>query len=71
MQGWYKTVSNRPPTPSQVKLAKITTEMVEIYRQVPPPLGDKITIEADLFSIDDSIPSMADIKWVVHRLWSH
>ena len=51
-------VSDRPPTPDRIKLEQITTERVEIYHWVPPRHGERITIEAKLFSIDDSIPSM-------------
>ena len=55
MQGEYKTFSNLPRPPAYIKLSQITTERVELYRQVPPH-GEIIPIEADPFLIDDSIP---------------
>ena len=70
MQGWYKTVYNHPLTPACIKLAHITTDRAELYRQVPPHV-DRISIEAEPFFIDDSIPSMYNIKWVVHHLQRH
>ena len=48
MQGWYKTVFNRPPNPVRIKLAQITTVRVDIYRRMPLH-GERITIEEELF----------------------
>ena len=70
MQGEYKTLSNLPRPPAYIKLSQITTERVELYHQVPPH-GEIIPIEEDPFLIDDSIPSMDDIDWVVCHLRRH
>ena len=43
---------------------------MELYRRVPPP-PDSIPINTSPLAIDESISSMENIEWAVHRLWHH
>ena len=70
MQVWYKTDSNRPPPPTNIMLALIIEEYVELYPQVPPP-GNNIITKTDPFAINESISLMENIGWEVRHLWRH
>ena len=59
--------SNLPPPPSNITLANIMEDRVDIYRQVPPH-WDNITVDMGPFVIDDYITIMDNIKWVVRHL---
>ena len=50
MWGWYKEAVERPPPPSRVALATLTSEREELYRHVPL-LGEPIPVEDPSFHL--------------------
>ena len=51
---WYKAEVDRAPLRAQVALERITTECMDLYRQVPPP-GENIPISVDPFQVADLV----------------
>ena len=53
MWGWYLEAVDHALLPSWVTLKRITAERKEIYRAVPPQLGETIPISVPPSPIDD------------------
>ena len=53
LKGWYWAAVDRPLSPAQVILERITAERVGLYSYVPPP-GANIPISVEPFPVDDS-----------------
>ena len=56
MKGWYKAAVDCAPPPAWVTLEQMTVEIIDLYRQVPPP-GDNISVSVKPFQVEDSIPT--------------
>ena len=67
LQGWYKTTVDRPPPPAQATLRRVTAERAKLYSRVPPP-GDTIPVTIAPFTVEDGVPSEAEVEWAVKRL---
>ena len=67
IQGWYKAMFDRAPSPARVTLEWITAERVALYSHVPPP-GDNIPVAIKPFVVKDSVPEEGGIEWAVKRL---
>ena len=59
-------VDHAPPS-ARVALERITAERVELCSYVSPP-GKNIPIYVQPFPVDDSVPTVDEIKWVVKQL---
>ena len=70
MKGWYRAAVDRAPPPAWVTLYCIMAERVDLYRYVPPPGGD-ISISAEPFLVEYSVPTEDDIYWAVKQLRNH
>ena len=68
MRGWYKTSTNRLPHPAHVMLYQINADQMKLYRHAPYPV-DSIPVNTYPLTIDESIPTMEEVKWKVQRLW--
>ena len=69
MRVWYKDAVDRPPPPSILAPAKMTSEREDLYRNFRPPV-ELIPLRKPPFHllVDDSIPEDEDIDWAVRRL---
>ena len=67
LQGWYKATVDRPPPPARATLRRVTAEREKLYSRVPPP-GDTIPVTIALFTVEDCVPSEAEVVWSVKRL---
>ena len=67
LQGWYKVTVDRPPPPARATLARVTAERTTLYSRVTPP-GDTIPVTIAPFTVEDGVPSEAEVEWAVKRL---
>ena len=67
LQGWYKATVDRPPPPARATLAWVTAERTTLYSRVPPP-GDTIPVTIAPFTVEDGVPSEAEVEWAVKLL---
>ena len=67
---WYRDAAECAPPSARVTLERIMAELVDLYSYVPP-LGDNIRISVDLFLLDDSLPTVDNIEWLVTQLRNH
>ena len=70
MKGWYWSAVDHTPPPAWVNLKWITSEIVDLYRYLPP-LGENIPVSVEPFPVEDLVPMEDDIKWAVKRLRNH
>ena len=64
VQGWYRDVEDRGPTPCRESMTRQTKEQEELYTKVEPP-GEPIPINVEPYSINDETPGDAELRYVV------
>ena len=67
LQGWYKAAVDRAPPHAQATLRRVTAERVTLYSRIPPP-GDNIPVTIEPFTVENGVPTEAEIEWAVKRL---